>query len=97
MLFRSTLNLIAFMGGTEVYVPDSVELDVGGFSCMGGHEEIGSERPPRPGAPLIRIRTYNVMGGASIYRLPPQARGVGLKEAQRLARAAERGELPAPG
>ena len=92
-----TLNLIAFMGGTEVYVPDSVELDVGGFSFMGGHEEIGSERPPRPGAPLIRIRAYNFMGGASIYRLPPQARGVGLKEAQRLARAAERGELPAPG
>jgi hypothetical protein len=92
-----TVNLFAFMGGSEVYVPDSVELDVGGFSFMGAHEEIGSERPPRPGAPLIRIRAYNFMGGASIYRLPPQARGVSLKEAQRLARAAERGELPAPG
>jgi hypothetical protein len=92
-----TVNLIAVMGGTEIYVPDSVELDVGGFSVMGGHEEVGSERPPRPGAPLIRIRTYNLMGGASNYRLPPQARGVSLKEAQLLARAAERGELPAPG
>jgi hypothetical protein len=92
-----TVNLIAFMGGAEVYVPDSVELDVGGFSLMGGHEEVGSERPPRPGAPFIRVRVYTMMGGASIYRLPPEARGVGLKEAQRLARAAERGELPAPG
>jgi Domain of unknown function (DUF1707)/Cell wall-active antibiotics response 4TMS YvqF len=91
-----TVNLIAFMGGSEVYVPDSVELDVGGFSFMGGHEEVGPERPPRPGAPLIRIRVYNVMGGASIYRLPPQARGVSLEDAQRLARSAERGELPAP-
>ena len=91
-----TLNLIAVMGGAEVYVPDSVELDVGGFSFMGGHDEIGSERPPRPGAPLIRIRMYNVMGGASIYRLPPQARGLSLKEAQRMAKAAERGELPPP-
>jgi hypothetical protein len=91
-----TVNLIAFMGGAEVYVPDSVELDVGGFSFMGGHEEIGSERPPRPGAPVIRIRVYNVMAGASIYRLPPQARGLSLKDAQRVARAAERGELPAP-
>jgi hypothetical protein len=91
-----TVNLIAFMGGAEVYVPDSVELDVGGFSFMGGHEEVGSERPPRPGAPLIRIRVYNVMAGASIYRLPPQARGLSLKDAQRLARSAERGELPAP-
>jgi hypothetical protein len=91
-----TLNLTTFLGGAEVYVPDSVELDVGGFSLMGGHEEIGRERPPRPGAPLIRIRSYNILGGTSIYRLPPQARGVSLKEAQRLARSAERGELPAP-
>jgi len=92
-----TLNLFALMGGSNIYVPDSVEVEVGGFSLMGGHEEVGSERPPRPGAPLIRIRVYTLMGGASIYRLPPQARGVGLKEARRLARSAERGELPAPG
>ena len=92
-----TLNLFALMGGSNIYVPDSVEVEVGGFSLMGGHEEVGSERPPRPGGPLIRIRVYTLMGGASIYRLPPQARGVGLKEARRLARSAERGELPAPG
>jgi hypothetical protein len=62
-----TLNLFAFMGGANIYVPDSVDLEVGGFSFMGGHEEIGSERPPRPGAPSIRIRVYNLMGGASIF------------------------------
>ena len=90
-----TLNLFSFMGGANIYVPDSVEVEVGGFSFMGGHEEIGGERPPRPGAPLIRIRVYALMGGATIYRLPPQARGVGLKEARRLARAADRGEVPA--
>jgi Domain of unknown function (DUF1707) len=33
---------------------------------------------------------------ASIYRLPPQARGVSLKDARRLVKSAERGELPAP-
>jgi hypothetical protein len=91
-----TISLFALMGGSNVYVPDSVEVEVGGFSFMGGHEEIGSERAPRPGAPLIRIRVYALMGGATIYRLSPRARGVGLKEARRLARAADRGELPAP-
>jgi hypothetical protein len=89
-----TLHLFSLMGGSTVYVPDSVEVEVGGFSLMGGHEEVGSERPPRPGAPLIRIRVYALMGGASIYRLPPQARGLSLKEARRLARSAGRGELP---
>jgi hypothetical protein len=92
-----TLNLVAIMGGSNIYVPDSVDLEVGGFSLMGGHEEIGRELRPRPGAPVIRVRIYTLMGGASVYRLPPQARGQSLKEARRLARRAERGELPAPG
>jgi uncharacterized protein DUF1707 len=91
-----TLNLVAIMGGATIYIPDSVELDVGGFSLMGGNTEIGSERSPRPGAPVIRLLTWNLMGGATIYRVPPQARGLGLKEARRLAKAARRGELPPP-
>jgi hypothetical protein len=92
-----TLNLVAIMGGANIYIPDTVELDVGGFSLMGGNTEIGTERPPRPGAPVIRLRTWNLLGGATIFRVPPQARGLGLKEARRLAQAAGRGELPAPG
>jgi len=91
-----TLNLFALMGGANIYVPDSVDLDVGGFSLMGGHEEVGRELSPRPGAPLIRIRVYNLMSGATIYRLPPQARGQSLKEARHLAKQAERGMLPGP-
>jgi Predicted membrane protein len=27
-----TLNLVAVMGGATLYIPDTVELDVGGFS-----------------------------------------------------------------
>jgi hypothetical protein len=92
-----TLNLVAIMGGANIYVPDTVELDVGGFSLMGGNTEIGADRPPRPGAPVIRLRAWNLMGGATIFRVPSQARGLGLKEARRLAKAAGRGELPAPG
>jgi hypothetical protein len=92
-----TLNLWALMGGATLYIPDSVELDVGGFSLLGGNTEIGSERLPRPGAPVIRLRTWNLMGGATIYRVPPEARGLGLKEARRLAKAARRGQLPAAG
>jgi DUF1707 SHOCT-like domain/Cell wall-active antibiotics response LiaF, C-terminal len=91
-----TINLFAFMGGATIYIPDSVELEVGGFSLMGGNTEIGAERPARPGAPVIQLRAWNLMGGATIYRVPPQARGRGLREARRLAKAAGRGELPAP-
>jgi hypothetical protein len=90
-----TLNLIAVMGGANIYVPDSVETEIGGFSLLGGHEEVGSQRAPRPGAPVVRIKMYNLMGGATVYRLPPQARGKSLHDARRLAKLADRGELPA--
>ena len=92
-----TLNLVAVLGGANIYIPDTVELDVGGFSLLGGNTEVGSERPPRPGAPVIRLRAWNLLGGATIFRVPPQARGLGLKEARRLAKAAGRGELSPPG
>jgi hypothetical protein len=92
-----TVNLVTVMGGATFYVPDSVETEISGFSLMGGHEEVGSQRSPRPGAPVVRFRIYNLMGGATIYRLPPQARGQSLSEARRLAKQAEHGELPAPG
>ena len=91
-----TVNVFTLMGGANIYVPDSIDVETGGFSLMGGNSEVGSQRLPRPGAPLVRVRAYNVMGGVTIYRLPPQARGVGLEQARRLATAADRGELPAP-
>jgi len=87
------VNVFTLMGGANIYIPDTIEVEVGGFSLMGGNTEVGRERT-RPGAPLIRVRSYNLMGGVTIFRVPPQARGLGLEEARRLAKAAERGELP---
>ena len=62
-------------------------------AIMGGNDEGGALGPPRPGAPVVRVRTYNLMGGTTIWRLPSQARGKSLKESRRLAKAAERGRL----
>jgi hypothetical protein len=87
------LNLYSLMGGANVYVPDSIEVELGGVSIMGGNEVRGYDRPSRPGAPVVRIRGFALMGGATVYRLPAEARGVPLREARRLAKAAERGRL----
>jgi hypothetical protein len=90
-----TMNLYAIMGGSTIYLPDTVDVEISGFSIMGGNEERGSNPRPRPGAPLVRINSYCLMGGNSIWRLPPEARGLPLKESRRLAKEAERGQLPA--
>ena len=89
-----TLNLFSLLGGANVYVPDSVEVELGGFSLLGGNEVRGNQRSPRPGAPVIRIRGFAFLGGATIFRLPPEARGVSLREARRLAKHSERRGLP---
>ena len=82
------------MGGATLYGPDSVDLEVPGFSLMGGHTELGSQRSPRPGAPVIHVHSWNLMGGATIYRLPPQTRGLSLKEANALELFKNEGVAP---
>src|SRR5262249_24100397 len=93
---RVTLNIVSIMGGHNIYVPDTVEVEVNGFSLMGGDSEYGARREPLPGAPVVQIRSYNFMGGSNIYRLPPQARGLSLKQARQIAKAAGLPGLPPP-
>jgi Domain of unknown function (DUF1707)/Cell wall-active antibiotics response 4TMS YvqF len=90
-----TVNAVSILGGPTIYLPDTVNVEVEGMSIIGGNSELGTRSRPRPGAPLVRIRTYNLLGGSTIWRLPPEARGLPLREARRLAKAAGRGELPA--
>src|SRR5262249_8136998 len=53
---RVTLNIVSIMGGHNIYVPDTVEVEVNGFSLMGGDSEYGARREPLPGAPVVQIR-----------------------------------------
>jgi hypothetical protein len=85
------VNAFSLMGGASFYLPDSVEVEVSGTGIMGGNEERGSSAQPRTGAPVIRIRSLAIMGGISVWRLPPAARRLGLKEARRAAKAIEQG------
>lgn len=85
------VNVFSIMGGADIYVPDSVEVELSGTALMGGNDERGSARPPRPGAPVIRIRSFAIMGGTDVWRVPTEARGLGFKAARNAAKALERG------
>jgi hypothetical protein len=85
-----TINAVAVMGGLDIYVPDTVEVEVGGFAIMGGNDQRGSSRPPRPGAPLLHVNAYSLMGGIDVWRLPAETRGMTLKQARQAAKAIER-------
>lgn len=85
----TTIVAVAVMGGIDVYVPDTVEVDLGGLALMGGNDQRGSVRPPREGAPLVRVRAYSLLGGVDVWRLPAEARGRRLRDARRAAKALE--------
>ena len=73
----TVVNVYTLMGGFEIRVPDGVDVQISKFAFMGGHEvKLGSEPPP-PGAPLIRIRLWTMMGGGEVRRGRKQRRDYG--------------------
>jgi hypothetical protein len=86
----ATISVVDLFGGTDLYVPDGIEVDFNGFGLFGGADEHGGDLPTRPGAPLLRVRAFSMFGGTDVWRIPHGAKGT-RKELRRAARAAERG------
>jgi len=78
--------VFSLMGGSDIIVPDSIEVEVGGFSIMGGTDELGDARPSAPGAPRLRILVYDIMGGSDVWRVPEEARDMSVKQAKKLTK-----------
>jgi hypothetical protein len=68
-----TIWVFDIFGGADVYVPEGVEVDVGGFALFGGIDEHGADTPLRPRSPLVRIRGLTLFGGTDVWRVPPGA------------------------
>jgi hypothetical protein len=68
-----TIWVVDIFGGADLYVPEGVEVDVGGFALFGGIDEHGADEPPRPGSPLVRVRGLTLFGGTDVWRVPAGA------------------------
>jgi uncharacterized protein DUF1707 len=86
---QATIYILDFFGGTDLYVPEGVDVDFNGIGILGGADEHGRDLPPHPGAPLLRVRALSLFGGTDLWRVPSGATGR-RKELRRAARAAER-------
>ncbi len=65
-----TINALSVMGGINIFVPDDVEVDVSGFSFMGGRNvRVKAPRTPADAA-VVHIRAYSVMGGLNVVTRP---------------------------
>jgi hypothetical protein len=71
----STITAIALMGGTQIIVPDDINVDVTGFGLMGGFvldDKAGT--PPAPAsAPTVRINGFAFWGGVQVKRVRRKA------------------------
>jgi Domain of unknown function (DUF1707)/Cell wall-active antibiotics response 4TMS YvqF len=65
-----TIVACGIFGTIDVYVPSGVEVDLHGLA-IGGHKRArGSEPPPRPGTPLVRVFAISVFAGIDVWRVP---------------------------
>jgi Domain of unknown function (DUF1707) len=61
----------SLMGGIEVVVPEGVQVELAGFALMGGNAGPRVAEIP-PGAPVVRVQAYSLMGGVGVSRKPPR-------------------------
>jgi Domain of unknown function (DUF1707)/Cell wall-active antibiotics response 4TMS YvqF len=61
--------VFSLMGGSDIFVPDGVHVELGGFALMGGNDlELEDAPAPPLDAPVIHVRAYSLMGGTDVKR-----------------------------
>ena len=64
---ETEILVFSLMGGSTILVPDGVQVELTGFAFMGGNGLRLADAPaPPPGAPIVRVRAYSVMGGTDV-------------------------------
>ncbi|MGI8749502.1 MAG: DUF1707 SHOCT-like domain-containing protein [Thermoleophilaceae bacterium] len=67
---ETEITVVSVMGGSTIVVPEGVEVELGGFALMGGNDLEVKGAPARPGAPVVRVRAFSLMGGTEVRTVP---------------------------
>jgi DUF1707 SHOCT-like domain/Cell wall-active antibiotics response LiaF, C-terminal len=71
---RTSVTVLATFGNVDVYVPEGIDVDVGGITILGHRREWGRDRA-RADAPVVRVRTVGCFGTVDVWRVPRRMRG----------------------
>jgi class 3 adenylate cyclase len=77
----ASLTAVIFVGNLDIYVPEGIEVDVGGLAVLGHRRQRGGTSPPHQGAPLLRIRIVSFGGTADVWHLPASMAGRSFDDA----------------
>jgi hypothetical protein len=64
----TTITVFSLMGGSEIRVPENVNVVVSDFAFMGGNNTKVGETLPDPGGPTLHIKLISIMGGSDVQR-----------------------------
>jgi hypothetical protein len=60
-----TLTKFSLIGGCTIVVPPDVRVQLQSFSLLGGNKQDLTD-PPAPDAPVLRIRSFSLIGGVTV-------------------------------
>ena len=66
---EATIQVIAFMGGVDIIVPEDITVRVTGFGFMGAFDHKSVGQAP-PGSPILTVTGFAFMGGVDVH--PPK-------------------------
>lgn len=90
----ASITALLFFGNVDLYVPEGVEVDLGGLTLFGRRRDWGRDLPPLPGTPLLRVKVFSLFGTADVWRVPASWAGRTFREVIRSLRAGEHRQLP---
>jgi hypothetical protein len=73
----TTITLVSLIGRAQVRVPSAVRSELSGFTFIGGRH-VTSARPALPNGPMVHVRAFSFIGGASIRPSGSRWRRLGL-------------------
>jgi hypothetical protein len=71
---QTGVTVLAAFGNVDVYVPEGVNVDVGGLTLFGHRRDWGRDGG-HPDAPTVHVRAFGVFGTVDIWRVPHDMRG----------------------
>jgi len=93
---EASVTAFVLFGNVDLYVPETVEVDLGGLAVFGHRREWGRDLPPSPATPLLRVRVLSLFGTADLWRVPPTWAGRTFHEVIKGLRRGEERELAPP-
>jgi hypothetical protein len=92
----ASVTAFVLFGNVDLYVPETVEVDLGGLAVFGHRREWGRDLPPSPATPLLRVRVLSLFGTADLWRVPPIWAGRTFHQVIEGLRRGEERELAPP-